>query len=103
MVSFNVTGYSCTGWSGGSYVMIKFSRLACFPAYSLTPDASYITTSANTKHMANRSLLVPSLTPTAVVRPTTSDVWDDGIPPLPTTLVHFHSLVAYQWVNNLAI
>ena len=32
-----------TGWSGGSSVMIMFSTLACRPACSRTPDASYMT------------------------------------------------------------
>jgi len=34
---------SDTGWSGGSSVMIIFNTLACRPACSRTPDASYMT------------------------------------------------------------
>ena len=37
---------SDTGWSGGSSVMIMFSTLACRPACSRTPDASYMTCGA---------------------------------------------------------
>ena len=44
-----------------------------------------MTTSVNTKHSAKMDESRLSFNPTAVVRPTTSAVCDDGIPPLPLT------------------
>ena len=45
---------SDTGWSGGSSVMIMLSTLACRPACSRTPDASYITCTAGVLRVEGR-------------------------------------------------
>ena len=47
--------------------------------------ASYMTTSENTRHIANIDESSDSFSPTLVVRPTTSAVCDEGMPPLPTS------------------
>lgn len=39
-----------------------------------------MTMSASTRDTANTLLLVPSLMPTAVVRPTTKALWAEGMP-----------------------
>lgn len=54
---------------------------------------SRLTTSENTRATAKKGLFVPCMTPRAVVKPITSDVCEDGIPPEPTNRVKSHSLV----------
>ena len=51
--------------------MIMFKTLAVLPACSLTPLASYITTILKMSEIAKPGLLVPSMTPSAVVSPRT--------------------------------
>lgn len=46
---------------------------------------------------------MPCITPSAVVRPMTREVCDDGIPPEPTNRVKSHSFVIKWCVNTLAI
>eukprot|EP00230_Micromonas_polaris_P003524 CAMPEP_0119224052 /NCGR_PEP_ID=MMETSP1327-20130426/33474_1 /TAXON_ID=38833 /ORGANISM="Micromonas pusilla, Strain RCC2306" /LENGTH=263 /DNA_ID=CAMNT_0007222329 /DNA_START=229 /DNA_END=1018 /DNA_ORIENTATION=+ len=93
---------SLTGCCVGSSKIIWFRISACRPACSRTPVASYITTKENTTHSANNELSQLSFSPTAVVRPTTSAVCDDGIPPLPTMRFQSSLPVLYQCVNTFA-
>ncbi len=52
-------------------VMIMLRTLAVLPACSRTPLASYMTTMLKMSEIANSALLVPRITPSAVVRPNT--------------------------------
>ena len=52
-------------------VMIMLRTLAVLPACSRTPLASYMTTMLKMSEIANSALLVPRITPSAVVRPST--------------------------------
>lgn len=70
---------SLTGWSGGSSVMIMFSTLAVLPACRRTPLASYMTTMLKMRAIANSALLVPRITPTAVVNPKTCSQRDTHV------------------------
>lgn len=61
-----------------SPAIIMFSTEACLPACSRTPVASYATTKLSTSASANRFDCVPSSMPSAVVKPTTKAVCDEG-------------------------
>ena len=52
-------------------VMIMLRTLAVLPACSRTPLASYMTTMLKMRAIANSPLLVPRMTPSAVVNPST--------------------------------
>lgn len=52
-------------------MMIIFRTLAVLPACSRTPLASYMTTILKMSDTANSGLLVPWMTPSAVVSPRT--------------------------------
>ncbi|PNH04692.1 hypothetical protein TSOC_009125 [Tetrabaena socialis] len=71
--------------------MMMFSTVAWRPACSRTPVASYMTMSEMTRHMAKSELLVPCSTATAVVSATMSAVWEEGMPPLPTSRCQSHT------------
>ena len=60
-----------------------FKSFACFPVSLRTPMASYITTMARTKLMANSKLPTPYRIPEAVASAQTVAEWELGIPPEP--------------------
>lgn len=75
--------------------MMKLRRDAWRPAAMRTLDASYIVIRETMKQRAKRLLLVPSLTPTAVVRPTMRAEWEEGMPPEPTARDQSHLPCSY--------
>ena len=93
-------------WRYQSIRKLKITRQITI-LFSLTPSSKIInyklTTSENTRAIAKKGLFVPCITPRAVVRPITREVWDDGMPPEPTSRVKSHSLVIKWCVNTFAV
>ena len=61
----------------------------CLPVSRRTPVASYITMAARVKHVAKIALPNPSVMPTIKARETTKEVWEEGMPPEPTSRRQF--------------
>ena len=62
-----------------------FKKLRLFSRLRRTPMASYMTTMATTKLMANSKLPTPYLSPDAVVSAHAMAEWELGIPPEPNS------------------